>query len=148
MPPACYSLAPQERKGVCEWLKSIKFPDGYASNISRCVNVAECKIYGLKSHDCHVLLRLLSIAVRGFLDNDVCSALVELSNYFRELCSNTLYLQVLEQLEHDIAIILCKLEMIFPPSFFDVMVQLAVHLAREVRVGGLVRYRWMYPIER
>ena len=95
-----------------------------------------------------MLLRLLPIVVRGFFDNDVCSALVELSNYFTELCSKTVHLEVLEQLEHDIAIILCKLEMIFPPSFFDVMVHLAVHLAREVRVGGPVRYRWMYPIER
>ena len=41
----------------------------------------------------------------------------------------------LEQLEKDIVIILCKLEMILPPSFFDVMVHLAVHLPREAMNG-------------
>lgn len=42
----------------------------------------------------------------------------------------------------------CKLEMIFPPSFFDVMLHLPIHLAQEAITGGPVQYRWMYPIER
>ena len=44
--------------------------------------------------------------------------------------------------------ILCKLEKIFPPAFFDVMVHLAVHLPDEALLRGLVQYGWMYPIER
>ncbi|KAL4330077.1 hypothetical protein AHAS_Ahas13G0364000 [Arachis hypogaea] len=39
-------------------------------------------------------------------------------------------------------------EMIFPSSFFTVMVHLTVHLFDEVTLGGPVHYRWMYPIER
>ena len=35
--------------------------------------------------------------------------------------------------------------MIFPPSFFDSMEHLPVHLPFEVKVGGPVQYRWMYP---
>ncbi|CAN6704652.1 unnamed protein product [Malus baccata var. baccata] len=35
------------------------FPDGYASNIARCVNVDGGKLAGLKSHDCHVVLQCL-----------------------------------------------------------------------------------------
>ena len=37
--------------------------------------------------------------------------------------------------------------MFFPPSFFDIMVHLVVHLVREVRLCGLVYLRWMYPVE-
>lgn len=44
IPPACYSLELHERRSICEWLKSLKFPDGYASNISWCVNITDCKI--------------------------------------------------------------------------------------------------------
>jgi hypothetical protein len=44
--------------------------------------------------------------------------------------------------------ILCKLEKIFPPSFFDVMIHLAVHLPREVELASLVQFRCMYSIER
>ncbi|CAN1325054.1 hypothetical protein LINPERPRIM_LOCUS33363, partial [Linum perenne] len=40
------------------------------------------------------------------------------------------------------------MEMIFPPAFFTVMVHLVLHLVDEVRRGGPVQYRWMYPIER
>lgn len=50
----------------------------------------------------------------------------------------------LDALESQIPYTVCKLEMIFPPSFFNVM----VHLVAEVKIAGPVRYRWMYPIER
>lgn len=149
IPSASYTLSSTEKKAFCEWLKSVKFPDGFASNISRCVNVNDGRISGMKSHDCHVLLqRLLPVAVRGFLSSDVSIALIELGFFFQELCSRTLRLEVLENMEKDIAVILCKLEQIFPPSFFDVMVHLAVHLPQEAILGGPVQYRWMYPIER
>ena len=51
-------------------------------------------------------------------------------------------------LEADIAVTLCELEKIFPPSFFTVMVHLVIHLAAEAKIGGPVHYRWMYPIKR
>ena len=50
--------------------------------------------------------------------------------------------------EAEIAVTLCELEKIFPLSFFTVMVHLVMHLANEAKIGGLVEYRWMYPIER
>lgn len=43
---------------------------------------------------------------------------------------------------------LLNLEKIFPPSFFDVMEHLPVHLPYEAELGGPVQYRWMYPFER
>ncbi|XP_066334951.1 uncharacterized protein [Miscanthus floridulus] len=51
-------------------------------------------------------------------------------------------------LKAEIPVILCKLEKIFPPAFFDVMVHLAVHLPDEALLRGPVQYGWMYPIER
>ena len=48
-----------EKKEFCKILKSIKVPDGYSSNISRCVQLNEKKVNGLKSHDCHVLKQQL-----------------------------------------------------------------------------------------
>ncbi|XP_042957921.1 uncharacterized protein LOC122293417 [Carya illinoinensis] len=114
-----------------------------------CVSLRDCKIAGLKSHDYHVFLqRLLPIVAGGFLRSDITLALIELSTFFKELCAQTLDVNRLSQLQTDIVTILCKLEMIFPPSFFDVMVHLAVHLPREAILGGPVQYRWMYPFER
>ena len=54
-------------------------------------------------------------------------------------------LQILKQ---NIVLIICNLEKIFPPSFFDVMQHLPVHLPYEAELGGPVNYRWMYVFER
>ncbi|CAM8956256.1 unnamed protein product [Rhodiola kirilowii] len=51
-------------------------------------------------------------------------------------------------MKDDIVIILCKLEMIFLPAFFTIMVHLLIHLPDQVMLKGPVHYSWMYPIER
>ncbi|KAL3849603.1 hypothetical protein ACJIZ3_011485 [Penstemon smallii] len=149
MPSASYTLSQDEKKIFCEFLSSIKFPDGFASNISRCVKEKECIVSGLKSHDSHIILqRLLPLATRGYLNKDVYQVLLELSDFFKNLCSKTLYLDVLDKMEKQMVLTLCKLERIFPPSFFDVMIHLMTHLASEAKIAGPVQYRWMYPFER
>jgi hypothetical protein len=55
---------------------------------------------------------------------------------------------VLAEMKKEIPIFLVKLEKIFPPAFFDVMVHLAVHLPDEALLRGPVQYGWMYPTER
>ena len=52
---ALFTLTKDEKKSICNWLKSVKFLDGYESDISRCVHEYIDKITGIKSHDCHVL---------------------------------------------------------------------------------------------
>ncbi|XP_042432996.1 uncharacterized protein LOC122019608 [Zingiber officinale] len=54
----------------------------------------------------------------------------------------------MEQIGLNIIEIICKLERIFPPAFFDSMEHMIIHLAYEAKVGGPVHYRWMYPFER
>ncbi|GKB28940.1 gag-pol polyprotein [Tanacetum coccineum] len=44
--------------------------------------------------------------------------------------------------------ILCNLELIYPPAFFDIMIHLVIHLPLEALKGGPIRPRWMYPFER
>ena len=62
-PKAKYTLDKAQRKVVCEWVKNLKFPDGYASNMGRCVDLNKYKLFGMKSHDCHVFMqRLIPIA--------------------------------------------------------------------------------------
>jgi hypothetical protein len=82
------------------------------------------------------------------MPQDIYEALAELGNFFQQLCATTLKLDVLERLKSDIPVILCKLEKIFPPSFFNVMLHLVVHLPEEAILRGPVQYGWMYPVER
>ncbi|XP_020092842.1 uncharacterized protein LOC109713253 [Ananas comosus] len=149
MPSAFYTLSKDERQLFCQFLMDLKLPDGFSSNISRCVNKHEGKLQNLKSHDIHCLLhRHLPLGICGLLRKDISNTLIEFSAYFRELCSKSLRMSDLERLENSITLTLCKLERIFPPTFFDIMVHLSIHLATEAKIAGPVQYRWMYPFER
>ena len=111
----------------------------------------ERKIFRLKSHDYHVLIQqLTSLVIQGVLHKNVCAIVVELCNFFKQLCSKVLKTNQLKHLEKDIIVTLCKLERIFHPSFlflFYVMVHLPIHLASKAKVVRPMQYRWMYPIE-
>ena len=68
MPQAPYVLQNEHRKVVCEWIRKLKFPDGYTSNLSRYVDGRNASLHNLKSHDCHVFMqRLLPLAFRDLL---------------------------------------------------------------------------------
>jgi hypothetical protein len=83
-----YTLTKDDKKKLCDWLKCVKFPDAYASNISRCVNKLPSKLLGMKSHDCHVFIqRLLPVAIRGNLTPKIRTTLNELSDFFKKLCA-------------------------------------------------------------
>ena len=134
---------------VYKWLKSLRFLDGYASNISRLVNMEEYRLYGMKSHDCHMFMQtLILLAFRDLLPKGIWDALTEMIYFFRDICSSKLNVEHIERLEMNIIETLCKREMIFPPSFFNSMEHLPIHLPFEAKVGEPVQYRWMYPFER
>lgn len=135
MPHACYTMVLLGKKIFYEVLENVKFPDGYALNISKCVR-KERKVSGLKTHYCHVLMQyLLPLALRGTLSIKVSLALIDLSNFFCALSVKSLMIH-----EAKVVVTLCNIETIFPPSFFIIMVRLVVHLAIKVRIIWSVRY--------
>ncbi|CAL8992071.1 unnamed protein product [Prunus brigantina] len=146
---AFFAMKPNDKKDFLRFVSSVKFPDGYASNIARCVNVDGGKFTGLKSHDCHVFMqRLLPVGIRHLLPEDVVKPIMLLSRSFAQLTAKTLRKTDINQLRNDIVQVLCKFEMIFPPAFFTSMIHVMVHLPEEALLTGPVNYRWMYPIER
>ncbi|KAL6655769.1 hypothetical protein ACP70R_006595 [Stipagrostis hirtigluma subsp. patula] len=150
LPDAPFTMSRDKKEMLFSIIHNIRTPDGYASNLSRCFKMGECKFSGLKSHDNHVLLQdLFPAALRScYPSKDVMKIVVELANFFKKLCSKVLDVTDLDKLQEDIVMTLCNMEKIFLPSFFTVMVHLMVHLVEEVKLGGPVHYRWMYPLER
>ncbi|KAG7552219.1 Transposase-associated domain [Arabidopsis thaliana x Arabidopsis arenosa] len=149
LPPAPWSLSKSEKKVFCKRLYDFKGPDGYCSNISTCISLEECKVMGLKSHDYHVLMQqLLPVAIRGLLPKGPRIAILRLCAFFNQLCQRVIDMEVITVLETEVVETFCMFERFFPPSFFDIMVHLCVHLGREARLGGPVHFRWMYPFER
>lgn len=77
MPVPIFRLSNAAKRQFLFWLKNdIKFPDGYASKFSRCIDEASLKLHGLKSHDCHVIMqRLLPFAFSELLPKSVHTAI-------------------------------------------------------------------------
>jgi len=149
LPAAPWSLSKKEKKTFCKRLHDFKGPDGYCSNIARGVSLEDCKITGLKSHDYHVLMQqLLPVALRGLLPKGPRTAILRLCALFNHLSERVIDREVISVMETEIVETLCMFERFFPPTFFDIMIHLTVHLGREARLGGPVHFRWMYPFER
>ena len=77
-PPAAYTLTPSERKLFASFIKSVKFPNGFASNLKKNVTTTDGKLMGLKSHDCHVIMqRLLALGVRSLMKKEIQDTVTE-----------------------------------------------------------------------
>jgi len=148
-PKADFVLTRAQKKEVLQWFQSLMFPDGYAANWRRGVNLSTMRITGLKSHDYHIWIeRLLPVMVRGYFPDHIWRVMAELSMFFRKLCAKEISRTEIEEMERMAPVLLCKLEKIFPPGFFNPMQHLLLHLPYEAKMGGPVHARWCCPIER
>jgi len=96
-PKAAYAFTNSKKVSICKWVQELTLPDGYASNLGRCVDLSQGKLHGMKSHDCHVFIqRLLPIAFDS-LPKPIWKVVVDLSLFFRELTSTTLNVEHLKQ---------------------------------------------------
>ncbi|KAL5579027.1 hypothetical protein UlMin_011469 [Ulmus minor] len=148
-PAAEYTFSEANRRKFCRFVRSVKFPDGFAGKLSKNLAHNDSRIVGLKSHDCHVIMqRLLPVGCRSLVNKTISSTIIELCTFFNQLCARTVNVTDMVKAQDQLVIILCKLERIFPPAFFDIMIHLVLHLPEEAILGGPVYMRWMYPFER
>jgi hypothetical protein len=125
-PRASFCLKARDRKEVLIWLKNQKFPDGYAAGFRTAVNLDTGKLSRVKSHGYHIFMeRLLPMMFCGYLDDDVLMALAELSHFYRQLCAKEIKKDMMEKLEEEILVLLCKLEKI---SLQDGSIQCNIYL--------------------
>jgi len=90
-PEAKFILDKKKKEHLCNWVTNLKFPDGFASDLSRCVEKKLFILHGMKSHDCHVFMeRLLPVALKYLIPKAEWNALTEISQFFRDLCQQTI----------------------------------------------------------
>jgi hypothetical protein len=63
---------------------------------------------------------------RGYFNVSIWKALAELSYFYTQLCAKEIKKDVMEKLEIEILVLICKLEKIFPLGFFNPMQHLLV----------------------
>jgi hypothetical protein len=94
-----------------QWMKGLKFLDGYVAGLRRSVNISIEKLIGLKSHDYHIIMEiLLHVMFQGCFDDVVWTVLAELSYFYRQLCANEIVVEMMQTLEKEISMLLCKME--------------------------------------
>ena len=57
MPKALYYMSPMHKKMFCWLIKNARFPDGHASNLYNKVRLEDNKLVGLKTHECHIIMK-------------------------------------------------------------------------------------------
>ncbi len=146
-PRASYVMFEDEFEKFARCIESLKTPSGYSSNLGKCIR--KKNFGGLKSHDYHVLMQqVMPLALRDLMAPGPRLAVMRMCKVFRRLCTKVYNPADFPSLEQDVAESMALLEIEFPPSFFDVMTHLPVHLAKELDLCGPVSARWMYPVER
>nr|GFB57946.1 hypothetical protein [Tanacetum cinerariifolium] len=123
--------------------------DGFGSCFKHKVTDNDTNITGLKSHDCHIMMqRLLPYGLQNYLPDKIAKPIIELCSLFKQICSATMMEDGMLKAQIKVVDILCNLELIYPPAFFDIMIHLVIHLSLEAPEGGPIRPRWIYPFER
>ena len=123
---------------VYQWIKSAHFLDGYASNISKLMNLEDDRLYGIKSHDCHVFIQtLIPLAYYDYCKKQIWDTLTKINHFFRDIWSNKMHIQHMKKLEMNIVQTTCKFEIILSSSFFNLIEHLHIDLLFEAKLKAL-----------
>ncbi|WVZ83462.1 hypothetical protein U9M48_030607 [Paspalum notatum var. saurae] len=101
-------------------------PSGGKPRLKRAVNMKTGKLNGLKAYDYHIIMeRLVPVMFRGYLPDGVWFVLAELSYFYRQLYAKEIKKDMMEKLEKDVPVLICKMEKIFPPGMSHRLKQVA-----------------------
>jgi hypothetical protein len=65
---------------------------------------------------------------RGYFNPDLWKMFAELSYFYRQICGKQVSKVMMQRLEKEISVLVCKMKTVFPPGWFNVMQHLLVHL--------------------
>ena len=90
-----------------------------------------------------IMMQLLPVALRGLVPEKFRLAIVKLCAFL-----NAIDPEIIPKLENDLVQCLVCFELVFPPSFFNIMTHVLVHLCEEINVLGPVFLHNMFLFER
>ena len=83
LPGASNNLTTDEKRVVCQWLRAVKVPTGFSSNIKSLVSMKDLTLTSFNAHDCHIMLMVfLPIMVRAIGPEYVKMVITRLSYLF------------------------------------------------------------------
>src|SRR5215216_20662 len=94
------------------------------------------------------MMQLLPVALRGLLPESVRCAIVKLCAFLNAISQKVIDPEIIPRLRSDAAQCLVSFKLVFPPSFFNIMTHVLVHLVDEIVVLGPVFLHNMFLFER
>ena len=94
------------------------------------------------------MTQLLPVALRGLLPENVRLAIVKLCAFLNAISQKVIDPEILPRLQNDLVQCLISFELVFPPSFFNIMTHLIVHLVEENSMLGPIFLYNRFPFER
>ena len=95
-----------------------------------------------------LMTQLLPVALRGILPPNVRLATVKLCAFLNAISHKAIDPMDLAKLQNNVVQCLVSFELVFSPSFFNIMTHLQVHLVKEISILGPVFLHNMFPFER
>ena len=102
---------------------------GFSSNIKSLVSMKDLTMTNYNSHDSHVMLTVfLPIVIRAIGPEYMKMVITRMCYFFNYITQKVIDEVELPALKQFIVETLCQLEMCFPPSYFDIMPHLMMHM--------------------
>jgi hypothetical protein len=98
LPTSCITLSKHEKKVFCGFLKNVKVPSGYSTNVSSLISFLDLKVApGVKFHDYHVLLmQMFDVGIRNILPINVREAIMNFFFFLNSIGQKVLSEEALE----------------------------------------------------
>src|SRR3954464_11296775 len=80
------------------------------------------------------MTQLLPVALRGLLPENVRLSIVKLCGFLNAISQKVIDPESLPRLQNDLVQCLVSFELVFPPSFFNIMTHVLVHLVDEIAI--------------
>jgi hypothetical protein len=94
------------------------------------------------------MTQLLPVALRGIVPPNVRLATVKLCAFLNAISQKAINPAHLAKLQNVVVQCHVSFELVFPPSFFNIMTHLLIHLIKEISILGFVFLHNMFPFER
>jgi hypothetical protein len=90
----------------------------------------------------------MPVIFRDYFNTNLWKIFAELRYIYRQICAEQVSKVMMQKLDKEISVLVCKIEKIFLPGWFNAMQHLLVHLPWEAKAEKPTQYRWMYSQER
>jgi hypothetical protein len=100
LPTSCITLSKHEKE-FYGFLKKVKIPTGYSTNVSRFISFPDLKVApDMKSHDYHILLmQMIVVGIQNILLVNVREAIMNFCFFFNAIGQKVLSVEALKSLE-------------------------------------------------